>query len=174
MSGLTEFQDLDVYHRPTKCPECGGIMKFKGCGEYRCEDCRYVEYDDYGKVRNYVEKHAGATAAQVAEATGVKQKTIRTMLKESRLEIAEGSNSFMKCEMCGASIRAGRVCSKCEPAYTKAMADKASTRNAKMMAGLVWNVSAVKKAQNVSNGKNRKKETQKKDTGYQNGKKVET
>ena len=110
MSGLTEFQDLDVYHRPTKCPECGGIMKFKGCGEYRCEDCRYVEYDDYGKVRNYVEKHAGATAAQVAEATGVKQKTIRTMLKESRLEIAE-------------------------PAYNKAMADKASTRNAKMMAG---------------------------------------
>ena len=135
MSGLTEFQDLDVYHRPTKCPECGGIMKFKGCGEYRCEDCRYVEYDDYGKVRNYVEKHAGATAAQVAEATGVKQKTIRTMLKESRLEIAEGSKSFMKCEMCGASIRAGRVCSKCEPAYNKAMADKASTRNAKMMAG---------------------------------------
>ena len=66
MSGLTEFQDLDVYHRPTKCPECGGIMKFKGCGEYRCEDCRYVEYDDYGKVRNYVETHAGVTAAQVA------------------------------------------------------------------------------------------------------------
>ena len=52
MSGLTEFQDLDVYHRPTKCPECGGIMKFKGCGEYRCEDCRYVEYDENGKERN--------------------------------------------------------------------------------------------------------------------------
>ena len=96
---------------------------------------KIVAYDDYGKVRNYVETHAGVTAAQVAEATGVKQKTIRQMLKESRLEIAEGSNSFMKCEMCGASIRAGRVCSKCEPAYNKAMAEKATSRNAKMMAG---------------------------------------
>lgn len=135
MRQLIDFEDLDVYNRPTKCPECGGDMKFKGCGEYRCEDCKYTAYDDYGKVRNYVEKHAGATAAQVSEATGVKQKTIRLMLKESRLEIAEGSNSFMKCEMCGASIRAGRVCSKCEPAYKKAMADKTNARNEKMMAG---------------------------------------
>lgn len=135
MKGLTEYQDLDVYHRPTKCPECGGSMKFKGCGEYRCENCKYIAYDDYGKVRNYVEKHAGVTAAQAAEATGVKQKTIRLMLKESRLEIAEDSNSFMKCEMCGANIRAGRVCSKCEPAYKKAMEERAHARNEKMMAG---------------------------------------
>lgn len=135
MKSLAEFQDLDAYNRPKKCPECGGDMKFKGCGEYTCEACKYTAYDDYGKVRNYVEKHAGATAAQVSEATGVKQKTIRLMLKESRLEIAEGSNSFMKCEMCGASIRAGRVCSKCEPAYKKAMAEKTNSRNEKMMAG---------------------------------------
>lgn len=135
MKGLTEYQDLDVYNRPTKCPECGGSMKFKGCGEYRCENCKYIAYDDYGKVRNYVEKHAGVTAAQAAAATGVKQKTIRLMLKESRLEIAEDSNSFMKCEMCGANIRAGRVCSKCEPAYKKAMEEKAHSRNEKMMAG---------------------------------------
>ena len=135
MKQLTDFQDLDVYNKPTICPECGGIMIFKGCGEYRCEDCKSVAYDDYGKVRNYVEKHAGVTAAQVSEATGVKQKTIRTMLKESRLEIAEGSNSFMKCEMCGASIRAGRVCSKCEPAYNKAMVERTNSRNEKMMAG---------------------------------------
>lgn len=135
MKLLNDFQDLDVYNRPTICPECGGVMIFKGCGEYQCEDCKYVAYDDYGKVRNYVEKHAGVTAAQVSEATGVKQKTIRTMLKESRLEIAEGSSSFMKCEMCGASIRAGRVCSKCEPAYNKAMAEKTHSRNEKMVAG---------------------------------------
>ena len=73
MNGLTEFQDLDAYNRPKKCPECGGDMIFKGCGEYCCEDCRYTAYDDYGKVRNYVEQHAGVTAAQVSEATGVKQ-----------------------------------------------------------------------------------------------------
>lgn len=135
MNHVADFKDLDVYNRPTKCPECGGIMIFKGCGEYRCEDCKYIAYDDYGKVRNYVEKHGGATAAQVSEATGVKQKTIRTMLKESRLEIAEGSNSFMKCEMCGAEIRSGRVCSKCEVAYNRAVEEKARRKHEKMMAG---------------------------------------
>ena len=135
MNHITDFQDNDIYNRPTKCPECGGVMVFKGCGEYRCEKCRYVAYDDYGKVRNYVEKHGGATAAQVADATGGKQKTIRTMLKESRLEIAEGSNSFMKCEMCGVKIRSGRVCPQCEVKYKKALEEKAREKNEKMMAG---------------------------------------
>lgn len=135
MNRIADFKDMDVYNRPTTCPECGGVMVFKGCGEYKCEDCRHIGYDDYGKVRNYVEKHSGATAAQVSEATGVKQKTIRTMLKESRLEIADGSNSFMKCEMCGASIRSGRVCSKCEVAYNRSVEEKARTQHEKMIAG---------------------------------------
>lgn len=135
MNHTTDFQDLDVYNRPKECPECGGVMVFKGCGEYKCEDCRYVAYDDYGKVRNYVEKHAGSTAAQVSEATGVKQKTIRTMLKESRLEIADGSNSFLKCEMCGVNIRSGRVCTKCELAYNRSVEENARRKHEKMMAG---------------------------------------
>ncbi|MCM1154080.1 MAG: hypothetical protein NC314_04090 [Roseburia sp.] len=135
MNHVRDFQDSDVYHRPVKCPECGGDMKFMGCGEYRCAKCKFIAYDDYGKVRNYVEKHGGATAAQVSDATGVKQKTIRTMLKESRLEIAEGSNSFMKCEMCGASIRSGRVCPQCEVKYKHVLEEKARKKHEKMMAG---------------------------------------
>ncbi|MDE7018234.1 MAG: flagellar operon protein YvyF [Lachnospiraceae bacterium] len=135
MNHIADFKDLDIYNRPRKCSECGGIMIFKGCGEYKCEKCRKIAYDDYGKVRNYVEKHRGATASQVSEATGVKQKTIRTMLKESRLEIADGSNSFMKCEMCGVSIRSGRVCSKCEMAYNRSVEENERRRREKMMAG---------------------------------------
>ncbi|MCM1253158.1 MAG: flagellar protein [Clostridium sp.] len=135
MNHTEDFRDFDVYNRPKECPECGGVMVFKGCGEYRCEDCRYVAYDDYGKVRNYVEKHGGATAAQVSQATGVKQKTIRTMLKESRLEIADGSNSFMKCEMCGANIRSGRVCAKCELEYNRSVEAKERLKHEKMIAG---------------------------------------
>ena len=135
MRGIKDFVDLDVYNRPVECPKCGGVMEFKGCGEYRCEKCKYVDYDDYGKVRNYVEGHSGVTMAQAASATGVKQKTIRTMLKESRLEVADGSNVYLKCEMCGASIRSGRVCSKCEVSYNKIVEDRARKKQAKMMAG---------------------------------------
>lgn len=120
-----ELLDLKNYNRPTYCRECNGIMIFKGCGEYKCEDCGYLEYDDYGKVRNYVEKNTGATTAQVSEATGVSQKAIRDMLKEARLEIAANSNTFMKCEICGALIRSGRYCGKCEVAYHKNIEEKA-------------------------------------------------
>ena len=112
-----EYMEIRNYNRPTICPQCGGIMVFKGVGEYECEDCRYVAYDDYGKVRNYLEKHEGATAAQVSGATGVSQHAIRDMLKESRLEIAANSKAFLKCERCGASIRRGRFCHRCEMNY---------------------------------------------------------
>lgn len=135
MNHNNDFMNQDVYNKPTTCPECGGNMIFKGCGEYRCEKCKHVSYDDYGKVRNYVEKNGRATAAQVAEATGVKQKTIRTMLKESRLEISEDSSSFLRCEMCGKNIRSGRVCPQCEVAYKKAMEEKEHMKHAKMMSG---------------------------------------
>lgn len=135
MERLKDFTDLDVYNRPEVCPECGGVMIFKGCGEYKCEKCKHIEYDDYGKVRNYVEQHSGVTAAQAADATGVKQKTIRTMLKESRLEIADNSSVFLKCEICGVSIRSGRVCPRCEVEYNRRMEQKLHERQNKMMAG---------------------------------------
>lgn len=112
-----EYLELDPYNRPTFCEKCGGVMVFKGVGEYRCEKCGGLEYDDYGKVRNYLEKHSGANTAQVSDATGVSQKSIREMLKESRLEIATNSKTFLQCEMCGASIRGGRLCPKCELNY---------------------------------------------------------
>ena len=70
-----------------------------------------------GKARNYVEQHRGANAAEVARATGVSQKAIRDMLKEGKLEIAQNSVIFLKCEICGSKISSGRYCPKCEMNY---------------------------------------------------------
>ena len=111
---VRELNLLDYYNIPRTCKECGGVMIFKGVGEYHCEDCGFVDYDDYGKVRLYIEKHKGATAAQIEAAIGVSQKSIRRMLKESRIEIAEGSKSYLHCEVCGKNIRSGRFCHECE------------------------------------------------------------
>lgn len=105
---------LDYYHVPKTCEKCGGIMIFKGVGEYQCEECDGIAYDDYGKVRLYLESHKGATAVEIEQATGVTQKTIRQMLKESRLQVAEGSKMFLRCEVCGKNIRFGRFCPECE------------------------------------------------------------
>ena len=52
-----KLRDADIYHRPVLCEKCGGLMIFKGVGEYQCEDCKFVAYDDYGKTRLYIEKH---------------------------------------------------------------------------------------------------------------------
>lgn len=120
-----EFNAVNTYNRPLYCEKCGGVMVFKGVGEYRCEKCGYLDYDDYGKVRNYIEKHVGANAAQVSKATGVSQKAIRELLKESRIEITPDSTIFLRCEICGAAIRGGRYCPKCEVAYHKNMEEMA-------------------------------------------------
>ncbi len=73
-----------------------------------------MDFDDYGKVRGYIEHHKGATAAQIEEAVGVSQRTIRRLLKDGRLEIAEGSKVYMRCELCGKQIRSGQYCPDCE------------------------------------------------------------
>ena len=55
-----EALGITNYNRPYLCDVCGGLMVFKGCGEYECEDCHTKGLDDYGKVRNYIEQHAGS------------------------------------------------------------------------------------------------------------------
>lgn len=126
-----EVLDISRLNIPTYCEKCGGVMIFKGVGEYKCEDCGNLEYDDYGKVRNYVEQHPGTTSAQASAATGVTQKSIRVMLKEERLEIAANSTSFLKCESCGTKIRSGRFCKSCETVYHRSLEEQArANRNA--------------------------------------------
>lgn len=130
MAILTQFND---YNRPLRCKKCGGLMIFKGVGEYKCEDCKALEYDDYGKTRNYIEKHPGATSAEVSEHTGVSQKSIRQMLKESRLEVAPESKMFLKCDICGVSIRSGSLCDKCEASYHRKLEEE--ERNKRKFSG---------------------------------------
>ena len=120
-----ELLDEDNYNRPTICTECGGIMIFKGVGEYKCEKCGCIGFDDYGKARNYIELHPGATMADVTSETGVAQKAIRSMIKECRLEIAPTSNVFLRCEICGTTIRYGRFCAKCETAHHREIEERA-------------------------------------------------
>lgn len=108
------FMTSDSYHKPTECKQCGGRMIFKGVGEYQCEECGEVAYDDYGIVRLYIEEHKGATAAQIEAETGISQRAIRQMLKEERLEVTKDSACFLQCECCGEKIRSGRFCAKCQ------------------------------------------------------------
>ncbi|MBQ2803071.1 MAG: MerR family transcriptional regulator [Lachnospiraceae bacterium] len=123
----------NYYHIPIVCAKCGGVMIYKGVGEYQCEKCGFLDYDDYGKTRCYIEEHRGATAVEIEAATGVTQRTIRRMLKESRIEIAEGSKTFLHCEVCSKNIRSGRFCPECEMKAHRNLEERERERQSKAM-----------------------------------------
>ena len=75
------------YNIPVRCSKCGKMLKYLGVGEYKCEDCGYTEYDDYGLVRSFLEKHPGANVVQVERATGVSRKVISLLVKQCKIEV---------------------------------------------------------------------------------------
>lgn len=81
------LRNTDDYHKPEKCTECGGRMDYKGLGEYKCSDCNHIDYDDYGKVRLFLEKNPGANIIRAEAATGVPQRLIKQMIKEGRFAV---------------------------------------------------------------------------------------
>ena len=103
----------DHYHKPTKCDKCGLPLEYTGLGSYKCRKCNNVQYDDYGKARQYLDKHSQATAGQIAEATGVDQAAITRMIRDERLEVTKDSRVFVTCEACGKPIRSGMYCKEC-------------------------------------------------------------
>lgn len=108
------FRYVQIYNVPTICKNCGGVLVYRGLGEYYCEKCKEKDYDNYGKTRNYIEKNPGASAVDIEKNTGVSKAAIREMLKESRFEVVEGAKSFLRCEGCNKEIRSGRYCQECE------------------------------------------------------------
>lgn len=119
--------------RPTLCKACSGVLVYKGIGEYKCEECGALEYDDYGKVRNYLEKHRGANVAEISGETGVSHKAIREMIKEKRFEVIDNRGGYLRCEICGEGITSGRLCSKCEESYHRDVEAKAREERKKGM-----------------------------------------
>ena len=113
MSDIEELFLKSQYNPPKKCEECNGPVKYTGIGEYECELCGHLMYDDYGVVRNYLEINPGATASMVARATGVSEREIKHMLREEKLEIRNDSRTFIKCEACGKPITSGIYCESC-------------------------------------------------------------
>ena len=126
---------LEDFHRPTFCNKCKGVLVYRGLGEYQCEDCGAFDYDDYGRVRNYLDRHRGANVAEISEATGVTHKSIRDMIKDNRFEVINNAGGYIRCEMCGTNISSGRLCGKCEMQYHRQMEAEARTRRKAAISG---------------------------------------
>ena len=85
------IRDVD-YRKPTECSKCGKSLKYMGIGEYQCEYCGHIEYDDYGIVRGYVEKNPGANVMQVERATGVPKQVINSLVRKGKLDVKKGGS----------------------------------------------------------------------------------
>ncbi len=133
----------DTYHRPDICEKCGAKLEFVGVGAYRCIKCRHEMYDDYGKVRNYLEKHPGANAGEVSDETGVAEKTITHMLREERLQVSKDSKTFLKCEVCGKPIISGKYCKTCGDLAKAADKKKKEQRERKKREMMIQGVGMV-------------------------------
>ncbi len=126
-------EDILVYkdiHVPQTCEKCGKANpEYKGVGEYKCAECGFTMYDDFGKVRCYLETHRGATQSMVHQATGVAMDTIRQFLREERLEISSNSSVMLACEICNTPIRSGRYCLECARKVEKMRSESARSSN---------------------------------------------
>ncbi len=109
----------EQYTITPNCPKCGTKMVYAFGEVYECPQCGHKEYTDFGKIREYLEKHGPQNAVTIADATGVSVKAIQKFLYQGRIEIPDGSDSYIKCQMCGADIRYGRFCPECTAKLNK-------------------------------------------------------
>ena len=99
--------------RPVVCSKCSASLYYKGSGRYECSECKHNEYDDFGKVKLFIDEHGPSNASLISKETGVSMEKLNVMLRDGKVEIPEGSKFYIKCEKCGCAIRYGRFCPDC-------------------------------------------------------------
>ena len=95
------------------CPNCDILMKYKHGGLFVCEKCGAEQLNDFGKVKKYLNEHGPTNAIELAANTGVRRSRIGEFLRLGKVEIPEGSATFIHCKSCGTAMRFGNYCANC-------------------------------------------------------------
>lgn len=104
-----EYKLLEV----GRCESCGGLLKDAGLGIYVCSQCGDETLSPFGKVKKYIQENGPDNAYNISQETGVPVSKIDKFLREGRIEIPDGSDCYISCEICGIDIRYGRYCPAC-------------------------------------------------------------
>ena len=78
---------------PVECEFCGGDISNGPKGEYICVKCGKENFDDFHKIRNYIEKYGPAPAVVVSRNTGVPMATIEYFRTNGDLKDIKSNNS---------------------------------------------------------------------------------
>ncbi len=95
------------------CPECHILMQYKYAGKFVCEKCGCEQYNDFGKIKKYLDENGPTNAVELSANTGVRKSKIGEYLRLGRVEIPENSSVFIHCKSCGVPIRFGNYCANC-------------------------------------------------------------
>ncbi len=106
-------EELEFDPGTVLCEKCGGIVKFRGSGEYECVDCGNVVLDDFGKVRQFLEKRGPSNIMEIAYATGLDKSVVSKLLMDGRIQVMQHTTEGKRCSRCGIPIARGKYCSEC-------------------------------------------------------------
>jgi predicted amidophosphoribosyltransferase len=115
-----------------KCKLCRA--PFFSYGSRLCPQCQEQTDNDFIIVRDYIYDHPNqANVDDIAEATGVSEKSIIYLLEENRLTAtgALATAAGLRCQICGRNITAGALCESCKAALSKDLDSAATTLNEK-------------------------------------------
>ncbi len=101
------------------CEKCGGIVKFRGSGKYECSECGNIVLDDFGKVRDFLEKRGPSNIMEIAYATGLEKSVVSKLLMDGRIQVLQHSTNAKNCSRCGIPITRGKYCSECAELLSK-------------------------------------------------------
>lgn len=102
----------------TQCKHCGKL--FQSWGSEFCPSCTDEVDASFSKVKDYIYDHPETNVMDISEGTGVSEKMVLYFLKEGRLSLGDKVYG-LECELCGASISSGRLCSKCQNVFQSAI-----------------------------------------------------
>lgn len=69
------------------CTVCQRFFEKQHAAQEKCQTCNDRDEADYRKVRDYLERHEGATVSDVMKDTGVSLKTLDRFIAERRVYI---------------------------------------------------------------------------------------
>src|SRR5574344_1039234 len=94
------------------CKECGRLFNYIG-GQRLCPACKSKLEDKFVEVKKYIDENKSAQIQDIAENNDVTVQQIKQWIREERLVFTDESVVGIECENCGATIKTGRYCEKC-------------------------------------------------------------
>lgn len=101
------------------CRRCGKQYESNRLTSGICDDCTAEALDKYHQVRDYLWRHPGTTASDIAKACDCNILQVMRWVKEDRFMLSDDSRIALYCEICGRRIVSGRYCEACRAKHEK-------------------------------------------------------